>query len=83
MSNVWRKMQHTNKGNKIIFKDIDKLKKIFDSYSTENRPTIRSSIRNPKVKVVKAVKTLEGEEINLLKMVENSNQTMSITSSSD
>jgi hypothetical protein len=42
------KSKHTNKGNKIIFNDIDKLKKIFDSYSTENRPTIRSFNRYPR-----------------------------------
>ena len=38
---VGGKPKHTNKGNKIIFNDIDKLRNILDSYSTENRPTIR------------------------------------------
>ena len=35
------KSKHTKQGSKIIFNDIDKLQKIFDSYSTENRPTIQ------------------------------------------
>lgn len=38
--------KHTNNGNKIIFNDLNKLRNIYDSYSTVKRPIIRSSIRN-------------------------------------
>ncbi len=39
-----RESKHTNKGNKIIFKDKDKLRQILVSYSC-NRPVIRCSLK--------------------------------------
>lgn len=54
------KPKHTNKGNKIIFNDIDKLRNILHSYSTKNRPIIRSSLRNFKGESSEGSKVSEG-----------------------
>lgn len=54
------KSKHTNNGNKIIFKDIDKLQEIFDSYCTTNRPMIRCSIRNAEIEGSEGCEGSEG-----------------------
>ena len=50
--------KHTNKGNKIIFRDIDKLRQIHNNYSN-NKPVIKCSIKIPKGKEGECGEALE------------------------